>query len=525
VVAQFLGLKLRLLANMFRRSPWQIFGLVIGLLYGLGIAMVIVAALIASRFVGDVELVRNILVVVGAAVIAGFLLLPLVFGVDDTMDPRRFSLFGMSTTRLATGLALAALIGIPSLILSVCALATIITWSRDPGSAVLALVSAVIVVATCVLASRVSTSLASFLLATRRAREFGGLIGILLIVLISPVVMLLVTVDWGRDGVSVVRDVAAWLSWTPLGAVWSVPGDAALGSWGTALLKLLIALASLGLLWLAWRALVGRMLVTPQREAVIKDYVGLGWFGRLPGGSAAAIAARSTTYWGRDARYWVSLVMIPLVPVLMVVALLVAGMPAHYVALLPLPVMCLFLGWTIHNDVAYDSTAIWLHVASGTRGLADRLGRIFPVLLIGIPLIGIGSIVTVIVYGEWAVLPAVIGVSAAVLLIGIGLSSLSSALFPYPATKPGESAFTQPQTSGGASAIVQSVSFFAILVLSAPVIVFMVLGVLFDPEWLIWALVAGIGIGVLALAAGVVLGGMVFDRRGPEIMALAAKND
>lgn len=525
MVAQFLGLKLRLMANMFRRSPWQVFGLAIGLLYGLGITAVVVISLVVARFVSDVALLHNILVVVGSAVIVGFLLLPLVFGVDDTLDPRRFSLFGIPTTRLAAGLALAALIGIPSLVLSICALATVVTWSRDPGSALFALIGAALIVGTCVLAARVSTSIASFLLATRRAREFGGVIGILLIVMISPVVVLLVSVYWARDGAVVLREIAAWLSWTPLGAVWSMPGAAAEGQWGAALLQLLVALATLGVLWLGWRALVGRMLVTPQREAVIKDYRGLGWFDRLPGRAAGAVAARSITYWGRDVRYWVALVMIPLMPVLMVVALLVAGMPGHYVSLLPLPVMCLFLGWTLHNDVAYDSTAIWLHVASGVSGFADRIGRIFPVILFGIPLIAVGSIVTVSVYGSWSLLPAVVGVSTSVLLIGVGLSSVSSALFPYPATKPGESAFTQPQTSGGSAAIVQSVSFFAILALSAPAIVFMILGVFVDPAWLSWALIAGVGVGLLAVAAGVYFGAVLFERRGPEIMAFATRND
>lgn len=509
---------------MFRRSPWQIFGMAIGLLYGLGIVVLVVITLIAARFVPDVALVRNVVVVIGAAVIAGFLLLPLVFGVDDTMDPRRFSLFGMPTTRLAAGLAVSALIGIPSLVLTVCALATIVTWSRDFGSVVVAIISAAVLVATCVLASRVSTSTASFLLATRRAREFGGVIGILVIVMISPIVMLLATVNWPRDGVAVLRAITSWLSWTPLGAVWSAPGSAALGHWGQALLQLLIALVTVGLLWLAWRALVARMLVTPQREAAIRNYAGLGWFDRLPG-AAGAIAARSITYWGRDARYWISLVMIPLVPVLMVVALLIAGVPGHYVALLPLPVMCLFLGWSIHNDVAYDSTAVWLHVASGTSGLADRIGRIFPVIVLGIPLIAVGSIVTVYVYGDWAVLPGVIGLGSAVLLIGIGLSSLSSALFPYPATKPGESAFSQPQSSGGSAAAVQSASFFAIILLSAPVIILVLLGILVDQVWLAWALVAGVGIGLLVLVGGILGGAAIFDRRGPEIMAFATRND
>ena len=55
-----------------------------------------------------------------------------------------------------------------------------------------------------------------------------------------------------------------------------------------------------------------------------------------------------------------------------------------------MPIVCLFLGWTVHNDVAYDNTAFWLHVASDVDGRADRLGRLAPPLAIGLPVAVIG---------------------------------------------------------------------------------------------------------------------------------------
>jgi ABC-2 type transport system permease protein len=216
--------------------------------------------------------------------------------------------------------------------------------------------------------------------------------------------------------------------------------------------------------------------------------------------------------------------MIPVFPAFMVVALLIAGVPAHYVVLLPLPVMCLFLGWTIHNDLAFDSTAIWLHIVSGTRGYADRAGRTFPVLLIGIPLIAVGSIVTTNLFGNWIIMPSVIGLSTSVLLIGIGLSSIASALFPYPATKPGDSAFSQPQTAGGSAVLVQSISFLAIIIFATPVIAFVALGLFVSPLWFTGAPIAGIIIGLVVMIGGLYLGGKIFDRRGPEIVAFATRN-
>ena len=79
----------------------------------------------------------------------------------------------------------------------------------------------------------------------------------------------------------------------------------------------------------------------------------------------------------------------PIAGVLTVVPLLVAGVPLDVAATLPVAVMALFFGWLPHNDVAYDSTAFWIHVASGVRGIPDRLGRLVPVVLFAVPTLAI----------------------------------------------------------------------------------------------------------------------------------------
>jgi ABC-2 type transport system permease protein len=523
VVAHFLGLKLRILGNTFRRSPWQLVALIIGLLYGLGVCVVAVLGLIALRL-ADVETARNVVVIGGSLAVLGFLVVPLVVGVEDTLDPRRFSLFGMRNDTLALGLAVAAFVGVPALVIASVSLSTVATWSRGVGPAVLAVLGAVLVTMTCVLGARVTTSVAALVLATRRARDTTGIVALVALVLISPAVSLLANVDWGRDTLATFSAVATTLSWTPLGAAWSVPADAAAGDYGPALLKLLIAVAVVAALALGWRALVARMLVTPEREARVKVYGGLGLFDRFAATPTGAIAARSLTYWLRDPRYRATLVMIPILPVLLFVPLSIAGVPAEALWLMPLPFMCLFLGWSIHNDVAYDSTAVWLHVASGTRGTADRIGRIVPVALVGIPLVLVGAMLSARFHGDDDVLPSLIGVSSAILFAGIGISSVMSARFPYPAVQPGDSPFKQPQSSGAAAALLQSVSFLVSLLIASPAIVFAGLELIEGGDWGLWSLVSGVGISVLSVVVGVAWGGRVFERRGPELLALAIRN-
>ncbi|AWB95002.1 hypothetical protein DCE93_04465 [Agromyces badenianii] len=523
MVAQFLRLKLRLLGNIFRRSTWQVVGIVIGLIYGLGLAATLFAALVALRFVGDVEFIRDSFVVAGAVTVLGFIIVPLIFGVDDTMDPRRFALFGLPDRSLAVGLAVAAVVGIPALVLAIVLLGTVVTWSRGVGETLLALIAAAMAFATCLLIARVSSGLASLLLATRRARELSGVLGLLLVVMASPLIVVLVSVDWANSGVQVLQSLAGALSWTPLGAVFAIPGDAAAGQWGAALLKLLIAAATLVVIWLGWQALVAKMLVTPGREASAKSYRGLGWFDRLPQGPAGAVAARSFTYLFRDARYWVSLLMVPIVPIVVMVPLSLAGVPSLYLGLIPVPLMCLFLGWSLHNDTAYDSTAVWLHVVSGVRGVADRVGRLVPVLIAGVLVIGLGSAVTVFALNDWRLLPSLLGVSTALLLAGLGVGSITSARFPYPAVKPGDSPFQQPQSTGTITALVQSITMLGSLVIALPAVVFGALGLFVDPAWHAASFASGVGLGLAVLVFGVMAGGRVFDRRGPEILGAAIR--
>jgi ABC-2 type transport system permease protein len=523
MVAQLLRLRISLLGNTFRRRPWHIVGILVGFAYAVAVAVILITVLVGARSVEDITLLRDAITVAGALVVLGFFLAPLLVGIDESLDPRNFVLFGAPPRSLAWGLLVSSGLGVSALVLLLVLLATVVTWSRGLLETLLALVSAAIVFATCLLAARVGTALAAFLMSSRRPRELSGVLAVCGLIIFAPVALVLLNVEWSGNGLNALAALSEVLGWTPVGAGWAVPGDAASGAWGAAALKLLVALASVGLVWLAWAGLVARLLVTPARETSARHYVGLSWFGGLPRTPTGAIAARSFTSWGRDARYWVSLIMIPVVPVLVYIPLTIAGVPEQYLTLLPVPLMCLFLGWMIHNDVAYDSTAIWLHVVSGTRGVADRIGRLVPSLVLGIPLIGLGSALSVFFYGDWDALPAMLGVSTSIFLTGLGFSSYTSARFPYPATKPGDSPFEQPQASDTGSAIVQTLTFTSAIVLSSPAVLGLLLGIFVDPYWFMQSLYYGVGMGLFVLVVGIWRGSRAFERRGPEMLASALR--
>jgi ABC-2 type transport system permease protein len=523
VVEQLLRLKLRLLGNAFRRSPWRIVGLVLGLASGLGLSIFVLTLLVGARLLSP-SVAAAPVEVFGAIVILGFVVVPLVFGVDDELDPRRFSLSGIPTSRLATSLAVSALLGIPAIAMTIIGIAQIVTWSRGPLPVVLALIGLPIIVATCLLCSRVSTGVAAFILSSRRSRDSAGLLGFVLLAVFAFVFIVFLNTDWQQHALDILYQVARVASWTPFGAVWAAPADAAQGNVGQALLRELIALVFLGLLWLAWRTLVKYMMVTQPRSAEARTYHGLGLFRVAPVSSASVIAERSFTYWIRDARYHASLLVIPVVPFLLMVPLLIVGVPGNILALMPVPIMALFLGWSVHNDTAHDHTAIWLHIASGTKGTADRIGRVVPPLIVGVPLIVVASIICAPLYGDVGILPALLGVGLGLLFTGLGLSSVGSAQFPYPAVRPGDSPFAAPQSVATASSLIQGLSFFVTIVLTSPVFIFAALA-LFIPSYWAWAsLASGLVLGVLFLWLGIGWGGRIFDRRSPEILSASMRN-
>ncbi len=95
MVALVLRLRLALLANAFRRSPWQVLGLVAAAVYGILVTVLAVGALAGLRD-ADVAAERDVVVAGGALVVLGSLVVPLVLGTQDAMDPRRFALYGSS---------------------------------------------------------------------------------------------------------------------------------------------------------------------------------------------------------------------------------------------------------------------------------------------------------------------------------------------------------------------------------------------------------------------------------------------
>ncbi|GEM_PF-3761669 len=324
----------------------------------------------------------------------------------------------------------------------------------------------------------------------------------------SLVIWIIFGVNWASPSGSF-NTLLEILGWLPVG----IGAGAALDTSGATdvfriaplVFYMLLAVISIAvLLFATWHMHPHR-----SRSAQEADF---GAFEFLPGSSAGIIAGRALTYWARDPRYWLSLIItIPLI--FLVIGLFAfAGVPSPEIFQVFTPLLALFIAWSIHNDIAFDHSAFWVHVSSLISGRDDRLGRVIAVLLFGIPAIILASAFVGSVGQSFGYFFSQLGLGFAVLLGGLGVSSVSSVMAPYPATYPGASAFTQPQNQGGEAFYRQM---WSILLCAAMVLPPLTAAIIFGttgPESFA-VFVIGLAVGGIALIYGIRIGGETLDKR------------
>jgi ABC-2 type transport system permease protein len=518
VVALIVGLKWQLLRNGLRRSTPQLVGLIIAVLYGMGVLVAALSGLVALRFSLPSDVARTAITLGGSAVVLGWAILPMIaYGIDETLDPARFATFAVPRRQLVLGLLLSSLVGVPAAVTAILGLATVITWSRSVLAMAIAPVAAVVAVFTCVALSRV-TSAASFAMSRRRRGKEALLL-----------LMLLLSLGFGAATSSVMKQISSpgllqhladVLGWTPLGLAWAVPADFADGAIGSGLLRLALALVFLVAALLAWDVLLRGALENPRATdsgGSATGNKGLGWFGRMPATPTGAVAARSVISWRRDPRYVASVVLMLLLPLgLLLPAFTGSG---NIWTLAMAPAAGFMLGWSTHNDIAYDGTAFWGHVATGVSGRADRVGRLVPTALTASVLLPIYATISCALTGRWSAWPALFGMGLGFLLTGFGVASVMSVLKPYPVPGPGENPFGAPPGSSALTMVIQAVAGTAVFVVNLPLLG-VGMGALFGQVWMGWlclglAVVFGSG----TLAVGTRWGARIYERRAPELLA------
>lgn len=518
MVATVLRLRYRILGNTLARNPWQLVGFCFGVFWALAILAGVIASLFAVAAFQDLAPTRAVAVIGGSALLLGWIVGPLLIaGIDTTVDAAKLAPFPLTTRQIMAALTATGLTGIPGIVTSLAAVSTVLLWLRWPVAAVAAVPCAAIAVLTCVLATRLASALTSGIGGNRRGREVVGTLVLILIILAGPILtgVLGAVSDTADFGTQLLR-VGDILAWTPFGAAWAVPADLAAGALGPAAVRLVIAGATLAALWLGWRRALDRATVSPPRRVARAVRPGsLGLFGVMHTGGVGATWARSLTGWLRDPRYLRQLVVVPLFPILFAFTGGVDGFMFAASPLLVAFVLCL-VGYT---DVSYDGSAFASVLSSGVRGRADRWGRVLGAASVGVPLTVLVAVVTALLSDRVGQIPAILAGALGVLLVGYGVTAVSSALVTVPVAAPGDSPFKSVPGQTFVSGLLVFVVLGVCAVLAAPALVLSFTGMASGSPTTGWiALLVALAVGTGVIIAGVLVGGRTLDRTGPDLL-------
>jgi ABC-2 type transport system permease protein len=152
------------------------------------------------------------------------------------------------------------------------------------------------------------------------------------------------------------------------------------------------------------------------------------------------------------------------------------------------------------------------------RGVEDRLGRVLSTLTVFLPLLVVLTVAGLALSGEWSAWLPVVLVSVALTLVSLGVGAFVGTLWQWPAPPPGANPFQKGSSGGLPSLAAFGVTSTVSLLLAAPAIALAIAS--FWVGWLGWlGLAVGVVIGSLTLRQGVVRGGVVLDRRWPEVLS------
>ncbi|NED93746.1 hypothetical protein G1H11_00265 [Phytoactinopolyspora alkaliphila] len=525
-VALFVRLKLRLVGNGLMGSNRRLIASLIGTAAGIGMAVAgsYFAALLRHADSADAYVV---LVYAGSAIVAGWMLLPIfVFGIDESLDPRRFVLLPLDRRALLVGLLAAGFVGVPSMTTLVVALSTTVTWSYGIVPVVYAVVGGVLVTVFCVIASRTVTTALSEIVRSRRIRDLWSVLGMLLVGLLAVLQVGLPSLAELATR-SVLEDIAGLLAWTPLGAAWAAPYDALTGEWPLGLARLAVMAAAAAGLVAIWGHALRRTLESggapvrgrPSARRPGRGELTPGWARRiLPSTVTGAVASRVLILWWRDPRQRVSLLIIPLILLAVVIAPSMAGIQDETLVILA-PGIGTLIGLMMLNHTAYDGTAIWTHLVVSLPGRVDRAGRALGSATWALPVVVLASASMCLTIDRPDLLPGAIGGSVATVLTGLAFAAVSSVVIAFPAPPASANPFITPGGGNVAVVLQQFAGGLVVGLVSLPVYVVLGLTIWWRPEIGWGLLIAGPAYGLVLLRLGNRLGGRYLDDNGPELLS------
>ncbi|MEV5688239.1 transporter [Streptomyces sp. NPDC052164] len=527
IVSVFVRLKLTLLRNGLRQSSGRRAVFITSLVFTLLIAAGQVLGLILMRGQAGAG---TLVVLLTAVVAAGWAVLPLFFpSGDETLDPSRLVMLPLRPRPLVRALLVASLVGIGPLFTLCLALGSVLALAHGAAGVVFGVIAVPLTLLICVALARSVATANIRLLTSRKGRDLAVLSGLVIAVGIQFVNFGAQRLGraGGLDALDPVADVVRWLPGaSAIGAV----DSASDGSYGQALVQLLISVAALvALLWLWQRSLVKLMTSpdgstlaasAPARKESAPGRSGLAAL--LPEGRTATVMQRSLRYVARDPKTkaaWVTALAIGLiVPVLNAVQ----GAGSVYFACFAAGM----LGMQMYNQFGQDTSAFWmvaLTISSTRDAYLELRARALALLMVTLPYTILVTLVTAAVIGDWTAMPGAMGLSFALLGAMLATGAVASAAWPY--SIPQDGAFKNVVPGQGGLAWISILGgMVASGLLAAPVIALTIWLHVSDQHEALWLVVpVGAVYGAFIGWAGLRVAAPRTANRLPEILTAVSK--
>ena len=535
LVPLLMKLKWALWKRSYRKNVGKLVGTIIGVLYATGGLVGLVFTFLGlTLWSGEGTMFPTIIRGLGAVTVLAWLLIPvLAFGVDDTLDPRRFAMFPRSAKELQPGMFAAAALSLPTLLTVVAVgIATVfeVIWLLAFGAGAVWVALALIVllpanlagIALCLLLPRAVFAHSASRTSSRSGRELGGMVAMMLFLAAAYGISLSVQglasldMDLVREWTMIAVTV---LAWTPFGALFAVPMDLAEGQVLAALLRALIGAATIVLVWRWWRRSLDRSLtsaLTGDASSGTTKVTSLvpRWATASPFG---AVMGRSLRYWRRDTRYLAAVAIYPLVFVFLVAMGLVLE-EARPMMLVMAVLMAGLTGISLSNEIGFDGPAGWVNITAGLDARANLLGRIAAIAVLMVPAAVVVTALVPLLYGMAHLVPMMVLGTLGLMLTGWGVSVVVGVLLPYPTSPPGTNPMKDKSASSANAFLGMGAASLGVFVPQLPAIGLAAWGVLGGGP-LIQALAGLLSliIGIVVLWVGVRIGSARLDARYPDL--------
>ena len=442
MVRLLVGLKLRLLQRGMQRAGSRgAAGFIIAWVFSIGVGGIVGVSLMTFRAIDSDRTAGDLAAITTAAMVAMWAVGPLVVGSEGTLDPERLSLLPLDARRLMPGLLAAGAVGFGGVTTALVLAGLLIGMAPASPLAVVTVAAIALLLALCVVTSRLVTAALSMAMRTRRMRDvslfIGPLAGVLFSIAFQLLPRYLTNADERFGTIDVPTPLRVATRLFPSGLPTMAITSAREGDVVATIASLLGACVLLAVLLRAWSSALTRVLTTvvESGHATGRRRGGLlgGPFSVLPPNRYGAVLAKELRLVWRDPRQRAVLIasVFPAVlPLITFGVLSEHGRRPVLVLLGAVPAFIIGSGST--NLYGFDGPAHWTNVVAGSRSpaRADLAAKGTARFVLSVPFVLIASVVLGALCHGWSRVPVTLGLAAAAAGVTIGLGLVGSVRSP-----------------------------------------------------------------------------------------------